>query len=186
MPTPQTPRIATFTTWMNPTPNDMHVDIQEGEGKSFSVQRYEIKAGQSAQIPSQYDHAIHYTDCGREECHHSRELGAGYFCKKGHDGTIVGGLAPMLVRVGVNEQLPESLDTSREAKRAAEADRLRAEANLKKAEDEALLANAAAAAPVAPTAHPQPRVTTPSEHPYAPTPSPDVKVDVGRQSKAPR
>lgn len=140
MQTVHQPRIASFSKWRNPTKSLMHVDVHEGEGAARTTTRYEFPPGETVSVPSQYDRAIHMVDCGRDECHRSPVRGAGYFCLKGHSGVIMGGLAPLLVRVGAEETLLEALDPALQERKAAEADEAANAIMLTRAENAILLA----------------------------------------------
>jgi hypothetical protein len=63
-----------FTTWRNPTPQEVKVDVFAGPGKR---KRFVFKAGEEIKVPSEYDKGIHDV----------------------RDGVTVGGLAPQLERV---------------------------------------------------------------------------------------
>jgi hypothetical protein len=74
-----------FTTWRNPTPQEMRIDIHDRPGRR---KRYSVGPGQEIRIPSEYDRAIHDV----------------------RDGWIMGGLAPKLERVAGNPPLHPTLD----------------------------------------------------------------------------
>jgi hypothetical protein len=84
-----------FTTWRNPTPHEMRIDIHDRPGRR---KRYTIPAGAEIKIPSEYDRAIHDV----------------------RDGWIVGGLAPQLERAAGNPPLNPVLDPELAAERDAE------------------------------------------------------------------
>jgi hypothetical protein len=85
----------TFTTWRNPTPHHMHVDIYESQGRP--KKRYVFPPGKEVQVPTEHDRAIHDV----------------------RDGLIVGGLAPLLERVVADGVLHPALDPEEAAKKAA-------------------------------------------------------------------
>jgi hypothetical protein len=84
----------TLTTWRNPTPQAMVVDIFEGHGRPRK--RYTFPPGKEVSVPSEHDHAIHDV----------------------RDGVIVGGLAPLLERVVEDGVLHPALDPELAAKKA--------------------------------------------------------------------
>ena len=85
----------TFTTWRNPTPHPMHVDIFESQGRP--KKRYVFPPGKEVQVPAEHDRAIHDV----------------------REGIIVGGLAPLLERVVPNGVLHPALDPDEVAKKTA-------------------------------------------------------------------
>jgi len=121
---PSSPSRQTYTTWHNPLPVDQQVDVQE----NGRLVRYVVPSGGEEDIPSFFDSAVQAVVCADHVC-----KAAGGLCRKGHDGTIMGGLAPQLVRVSGNIKLAlnEALDTLKEARVAAEAEL--ASADLKRA-----------------------------------------------------
>jgi hypothetical protein len=84
----------TLTTWRNPTPHAMVVDIFEGHGRPRK--RYTFPPGKEVSVPSEHDRAIHDV----------------------RDGVIVGGLAPLLERVVEDGVLHPALDPELAAKKA--------------------------------------------------------------------
>jgi hypothetical protein len=85
----------TFTTWRNPTPHPMRVDIFESAGRP--KKRYVFPPGKEVQVPSEHDRAIHDV----------------------RDGVIMGGLAPLLERVSGNAMLHPCLDPTEVAAKVA-------------------------------------------------------------------
>lgn len=143
------------TRWHNPTSHPQRVVINDGNGVKFL---FEVSPGETRELDSRYDRAIHMIDCGREECHRK-----GWFCHVGHEGSIVGGGAPMLRRVGKTDTMDPSLDPELAAKRA------RDEKVKEKIEEQKLLAEAherqqaEAAARSAPPAAPPAAAPQPSQ-----------------------
>src|SRR5258708_40280248 len=77
-----------FSVWHNPLDHDQYVDILHGTERI--PRRYTIKPGEKATIPSRFDNAIHTLS---------------------RDGsTIVGGLAPQLIKEGAKTKLDPVLD----------------------------------------------------------------------------
>jgi hypothetical protein len=111
------PREERLTTWRNPTPHDIKIDLHAAPGHR---KRYVVQAGKEAQIPSEYDRAIHDV----------------------RDGVIVGGLAPLLLRVVPDGELHPALDPEAAARKAALEEAERAVVAKKAADD--VLANAKA------------------------------------------
>jgi hypothetical protein len=124
------------TTWRNPKDHVQRATLYDSDNRAFEVvwapagktirlkdadgEVHEVTDVQ--QVPSHYDHAIHRVDCGQDECHKGGgRIGGGWFCLKGHKGTIVGGLAPLLIHEGVEEFLPTALDPAAQEKKEAEA-----------------------------------------------------------------
>lgn len=105
------------TEWCNPTVRAMRVVLTEGEGRGHQSFVFIVPPGETRELDSRYDRAIHMIDCGRDDCYRK-----GRFCSAGHEGLIVGGLAPLLVRVGKNDTLDKSLDTALAEKEIAEAE----------------------------------------------------------------
>ena len=101
-----------FTTWKNPTPHEMRIDIHDRPGRR---KRYTIAPGQEVRIPSEYDRAIHDV----------------------RDGWIMGGLAPKLERMAGNHPLHPSLDPVLAAEKDA-AEAAEQAVVMKKAADEVL------------------------------------------------
>jgi hypothetical protein len=110
----------TTTTWLNPLTIPQTVDLHHEGDRSPT--RYRWQPGERKTLSSRYDHAIHRV----------------------HNGIIIAGLAPLLVKLGSDEQLDPALDPNAATKKTAEAEQLRAEADMKTAEDAALLAKARA------------------------------------------
>lgn len=78
------PREEQYTTWHNPLSVEQYVDLHDGDAPTPT--RYRFKPGESRPLPSRFDGAIQRT----------------------HNGVIIGGLAPQLVKVEPNEQADES------------------------------------------------------------------------------
>jgi hypothetical protein len=102
-----------MTRWTNPTEQMIRLTIvlpevrvprtcvtEDGERRAWTVdgeQTIEIAPGQTVEIPSKYDQAIHaVVECGHPKCHgrcvQPAEAGPGAY--------VLGGLSPMLVREG--------------------------------------------------------------------------------------
>lgn len=112
----------TYTQWKNPLSQEQVVDIfHDGSPRPT---RYRWAPGETKQVSSRYDGAIHRV----------------------HHGVIIGGLAPQLIKVGSDEKLDPALDTEGVAKREAEVEAARAALAKREAEDTLLVANARAAA----------------------------------------
>jgi hypothetical protein len=108
---PQPVREKRVTRWHNPTSNTITAMIvEDGEVFSFSV-----PPGEERELDSKYDRALHQVDCGRDECHRK-----GWWCVAGHEGTVAGGNAPLLRRVGKNDKLDPMLDPEVQARKALE------------------------------------------------------------------
>jgi len=107
-----------YTKWHNPLPHHQHVDIYLGDESRPT--RYRWAPGETKALPSRYDYAIHRT----------------------HNGIVIGGLAPQLVKLGDSETLDPALDTTLMEKRQAEVDAAAAAATKKAAEDSLVLAQA--------------------------------------------
>jgi hypothetical protein len=94
------------TAWHNPTSKPQRVKLAtDGEGRSRQEFFFTVGPGETKELDSKYDRAIHMVDCQREECYRR-----GRFCTQGHEGQIQGGLAPLLQRVGKKDELDPSLD----------------------------------------------------------------------------
>ena len=93
------------TEWHNPTKNRVTVVLHDESNKRFA---FVVEPGDTKPLDSSYDRAIQIVDCGREECH-NRGAG-GHYCNVGHEGSIQGGLAPMLKRVGKDDVLIDELN----------------------------------------------------------------------------
>lgn len=115
------PREETFSEWYNPLDVEQHVDIREGDAAHPT--RYRIPAGGTKMIPSRHDRVVQVV----------------------HNGVIIGGQAPQLVKRGSNAVLDDALNTELSKKKKAEQDL--AVANLAKlaAEDAGISAAAARA-----------------------------------------
>jgi hypothetical protein len=105
-----TPREQHFTTWRNPTGQEMRVDLHETPGRS---KRFLFPPGKEVQVPSEYDRAIHDV----------------------RDGVIVGGLAPLLERAVPDGILHSALDPEEVARKAAAQEAERALLAKKAADD---------------------------------------------------
>jgi hypothetical protein len=108
------PQEQRFTTWRNPTKQEMHVDVHHAPGR---FKRFVFPPGKEVQVPSEYDRAIHDV----------------------RDGVIVGGLAPLLERAGSDGVLHPALDPEEAARKAAQEEAERA-LLAKKAADDVLAA----------------------------------------------
>lgn len=105
----------TFTRWHNPTTHQQRVVLHGPRGQFAFV----VPAGETRELDSSYDRAIQLVDCGQDGCH--KKYASGWFCTDGHDGVIVGGLAPLLKRVGKNDKLDPTLDPVLAEKKELEA-----------------------------------------------------------------
>jgi hypothetical protein len=101
----------TLTTWRNPTPDEMRVDVYESHGRPRK--RFLFPPGKEVHVPTEYDKAIHDI----------------------RDGIIVGGLAPLLERVVPDGILHPSLDPEESARKAATDEAERAVVATKAAQD---------------------------------------------------
>jgi hypothetical protein len=128
-PKPQAVREYTATTWKN--------DNSFPQTVTLDGVRYTWKPGESKDISSQYDDAIHRVS-GAEELPDGTKRG----------GAIVGGLAPRLTKVNVDHAdravLHESLDADLLARRSAEAAAIEAQKEVETAQTNAILAQAKA------------------------------------------
>lgn len=122
----------TFTRWTNPT-NHVQRVILNGQNGPF---KFELQPGETRELDSIYDRAIQMVDCGRDECHHKRA--GGWYCAAGHPGSIQGGLAPLLRRLGKEDTLDPTLDPALASKKLREA-ALAADAMVQKAREQALV-----------------------------------------------
>lgn len=130
------------TSWLNPTSHVQRVTLHDSTNREQYV---EWAPGETQVVPSEYDNAIHRVDCGQEACHKGAgKKGQGWFCQRGHNGTVIGGLAPLLVRVGADDTLDPALDPDATEKRTLDAD-VAAKAVQVKAAHEALVLAAARA-----------------------------------------
>lgn len=93
-----------YTKWFNPTDKPQAVIIHP-DSPQGRIRKYVVQPGQSLDIPSEYDRAIHTVICGDTACKKS-----GRFCTKEHGGTVIAGLAPLLVKEGSSEKLDPALD----------------------------------------------------------------------------
>ena len=119
-----------FTRWHNPTKQPQRVVLEGPQGK-FA---FTVPPGETREVNSAFDKAIHQIDCGEDACH-----AKGWFCTKGHEGVIVGGLAPQLVREGFTDKLHDSLNPAIAQKKQLEAT-LAAEALIGEGKQQAVIA----------------------------------------------
>jgi hypothetical protein len=119
-----------FTRWHNPLNVPQRVVLEGPRGKFAFV----VPPGETRELDSVFDKAIHQLDCGEEACH-----GKGWFCTKGHEGLVVGGLAPLLQREGFNDKLHDSLNPAIAQKKQLEAT-LAAEALISEGKQQAVVA----------------------------------------------
>ena len=105
----------TFTRWHNPTDHEQRVVLHGPRGQF----KFVVPAGETRELDSTYDRAIQHVDCGKDECH--RKRAGGWWCTEGHEGQIVGGLAPLLKRVGKGDKLDPVLDPKLAEKKELEA-----------------------------------------------------------------
>lgn len=125
----------TNSIWYNPTPHQQVVDFYDVNPRQGT--RYKIPAGGSREIPSRYDFAIQKVLCSDPACR-AKQHG---FCMVGHEGQVMGGMAPALIKKGQSRAafpLDPALDPSLQEKRSLEAEAAAA-ALAKKTADEALL-----------------------------------------------
>ncbi|HEY2517078.1 MAG TPA: hypothetical protein VGI39_39670 [Polyangiaceae bacterium] len=159
------------TRWKNPTPHTMRFLLHDSANIARLVT---IDPGETIELPSEFDNAIHRVDCGQDFCHKGAgKVGGGWFCLKGHNGTIIGGLAPLLLRLdGVVEELDSALDPQASLKKKAEADLAAASLVAHQAREAQLIAaahaQAAGSAMVAPPPPPPPPPN--AAEPTAPAP----------------
>lgn len=106
----------TFSEWYNPLPKEQCVDVREGDARRPT--RYRIPPGESKLIPSRHDRVV----------------------QRVHNGVVIGGQAPQLIKRGSDAVLDEALNTELAKKLKAEGEL--AIANMKKqaAEDAAIIA----------------------------------------------
>lgn len=130
------------TQWKNPTDKPQRVVLFDSTNRKLVVT---WAPGEVKSVPSEYDNAIHRVDCGEEHCHKGAgRRGGGWYCTRGHNGTIVGGLAPLLVRVDHDDTLDPSLDPDLARKKQAEADVAAAAITSKLAQESLVIAAARA------------------------------------------
>jgi hypothetical protein len=108
----------TFTEWFNPLDVEQYVDVREGD--SPRPTRYRVPAGGTKQIPSRHDSVVHRV----------------------HNGVIIGGQAPQLVRRGSSDHLDDALNTELHKKKVAEAELAQAALQKQVAEENAAVAAA--------------------------------------------
>lgn len=138
------PQEQTYTTWFNPTDTDMHVDVYDGTGRHQNNEpnatRYIFRSKSETVVPSKFDNAIQRVRCDKEEC--QRDGRTNGFCMKGHRGQIIDGKAVLLQHKGFAElrELPDALDPTLSAKRAADVELAVAAIQRKSAEDAMILA----------------------------------------------
>lgn len=77
------PQEERYTTWRNPCDVEQYVDLHDGDSRVPT--RYRFKPGETKKLPSRFDSAIQRT----------------------HNGVIIGGLAPQLVKVEPEKQAEE-------------------------------------------------------------------------------
>lgn len=123
----------TLTRWHNPTKDTQTVKVLRYRGthpKSradwHETVAYVFKPGDTKDLPSEYDRAIHICDATNKT-------------------VILGGLAPLLVKVGSNETLSEGVDVELQALK--EQEKQIAVAMLQKTAADMNLARAAAETP---------------------------------------
>jgi len=103
------PAAAPPTRWKNPTSDHVRVVVNLPTGKAA----YDFKPGETRDIPAEFNDHIHRVRCSDPACHKS-----GYaFCLRGHEGVVVAGVAPQLVREGVETKLAEGLDPLEEKRK---------------------------------------------------------------------
>jgi len=98
---PAEPEEQKFSAWVNPTTNVVTVDAYVGPGVVRSPTnrvRYKWAAGETKVVPAELDTAIHQLD---------------------DRGTIIGGLAPQLVKVGSQHVVAPALDVNEQRRKAA-------------------------------------------------------------------
>lgn len=108
----------TFTHWHNPLEVEQYVDIREGD--NLRPTRFRVPPGGTTRISSRHDSVV----------------------QRVHNGVIIGGQAPQLVRVGGTDQLDPALDTEQAKRREAEARHAQAELQRQTAERNAAIAAA--------------------------------------------
>jgi len=113
---PLQPVAEQFTEWTNPLDDEQSVVLDAG-GNNRGI-RYTWKPGETKTLPSHHDRAIHRV----------------------HNGVVMGGLAPQLVRKGQTETVDPALDTRATARKEQEIAVARAAAAKASADDEFALA----------------------------------------------
>lgn len=138
-----------LTKWKNPTKLVRTVTVFEERGNKNVPIKFTFQPDEVKEIPSHFDLAIQRVDCGRPECREKRDEngrpipGSGPWCDKGHPGVVLGGLDPLLVRVGVEGVVvPEALDPEAAKVKALEAEQAAAMIAKKAAEEAILIAEA--------------------------------------------
>lgn len=124
----------TISTWHNPMSSDQTVIFHDTNSRGT---KFVIPAGGVREIPGRYDFAIQRVQCGDNAC---RQSGHG-FCMHGHDGQVIGGMAPGLIKQGQTRRshpLDPALDPDIQLKREAEA-KIAAAMIARSSADEALL-----------------------------------------------
>ncbi len=111
-----------YTEWYNPLDVQQHVDVRQGD--SPRPTRYRVPPKGSTLIPSRYDSVVHRV----------------------HNGVIIGGQAPQLVKRGSTDKLDDALNTELDKKRRADAEIHRQALAKQVAEDAAAKATAESAA----------------------------------------
>ena len=112
----------TFTTWSNPTTNQVKFDllVAEARPRAFGapvddwdpqeIRKVDLAPGAEISLPSEFDHAIQQTRC--RECS-DRQL----YCREvAHRREVVGGLAPDLRRGDASFPMHPSLARANAAK----------------------------------------------------------------------
>jgi hypothetical protein len=126
--------------WLNPTDHVQRVVVYDGTNRRQVIV---WRPGETKEIDSVYDGAIQKVDCGQDHCHKGAgKKGGGWFCALGHPGQIVGGLAPLLKRIGAEDTLDPALDPALAEKKEAQA-QIAAAAMATKAAQSALIVAAA-------------------------------------------
>lgn len=125
-----------ITKWFNPTKYMQRFRyVQDG-----AVYEQEIPPGETVEMSSVHDDHIQRVVCNDDEC----RKGHYRFCLKGHDGQVVGGVAPMLQRVGAKTVVADGIDPEAAKKKTAMAELAKARL-AKQAIDESIALSAATA-----------------------------------------
>lgn len=111
---PAIPPVPVPARWHNPTKNRVSIPVVVNGVKRAIY----FEPGETKDVDPQYDQAIQRVQCSDEDCRRFSYK----FCLKGHDGLIVGGLAPMLRKVGgPHLELATGLDANLVERQAADA-----------------------------------------------------------------
>lgn len=97
-------------TWVNPTDQTMQVVLHQRHGSGLKDKAHAYRVvfppGKEVKVMTEYRDAIQRVMCNEPECRST----AWKYCLKGHAGSVIGGLAPQLVRKGANIKPNPDLD----------------------------------------------------------------------------